>query len=300
MRITGFLDFNGSELETQIEVAKQLNIKNLLLRTIDDKPITELNEEDLKEVNLQIRKERLNILALDPLIKEYSLYDLDSYYLAYENYKKTIDIAKSLRVSYIYLRLPILADIIDDFPSLEKQLTPIINYATKASVTLLMYPHNIKSNVMVYLMKHYKTRYLSPIFNPKQHMINKESPTVAYRLLKRDVKFFMAADIDKKNNPELLGYGRLKIVDMFKRLNRDKYNGYIILDDAFNDFLTGEIKTERPWYKRLFKRKTTLIDEYLQRYQARIYPEDPEKNVDIIDIYLNQIQVLNVVFKLGR
>lgn len=300
MRITGFLDFNGNELDTQVQAAKKLNINNLLLRKVEGRRIYELEDTEIKLILQTLKREKLGLLALDPLISEYFLYDIAAYQDNFEKYKQTIDIARKLKVTNIYYRLPVIKNVIEEFSTIEEQLTPLVEYATKNNVTLLMYPHNTKANIMVYLMKHYKSKRLQPIYNPKEHLINRESPTVAYRLLKNDFNFFMAADIDKKNNPELLGYGKLKIVDLFKRLNRDKYNGYIILDDAFNNFIEGDEEIKRPWYKKVFKRKTTVITEYLQSYASKIFPEEPEHIVDIIDIYLNQIQVLNIVFKLRR
>ncbi|HHW79254.1 MAG TPA: hypothetical protein GX742_00470, partial [Acholeplasmataceae bacterium] len=150
---------------------------------------------------------------------------------------------------------------------------------------------------LIYIIKYYKGKNLTLIFNPKELMVNKESITASYRLLKQYMTFFVANDIDKKNNPVLLGYGRLKILDLFKKLKRDKYKKYIILDDSFKDFFIEKPVEKISLFKKIFSKKHKETNIYLQQYANKIFPKENDRKVELKDIFINQIEVLNIIFK---
>ena len=212
-------------------------------------------------------------------------------------YEDALNVASKLKVSNLYFRLPIIKDILEEFDTVKSQLDLFIERARRFKITLLIKQEEEKTNVLVYILKKYRPRDLQLIFNPATTMTNEESPIVAYRLLKDYFNFFVSADIDKKNNPELLGYGRVKIIDIFKRMNRDQYKGFFILDDRFGNFVSGNEEKKVPWFKKLFKNKTN-IDNYLRGYSLRIFPNQEVQDVTVFDIYDNQINVLKIAFRL--
>jgi len=297
MKITSFFDFKGRELNTQIGIAKELELDTILLRYVGNKEIIELTKDEIIKVNGTLRKEKIDIAAIDPLINSYDLYDLEGYKNNLEQYEKAIVQAKALKVNNVYLRLPIINDIINEFETVEKQLTPIINIAIKNNINLLIEQGSTKTNILIYIIKYYKGKNLTLIFNPKELMVNKESITASYRLLKQYMTFFVANDIDKKNNPVLLGYGRLKILDLFKKLKRDKYKKYIILDDSFKDFFIEKPVEKISLFKKIFSKKHKETNIYLQQYANKIFPKENDRKVELKDIFINQIEVLNIIFK---
>lgn len=297
MKITSFFDFKGRELNTQIGIAKELELDTILLRYVGNKEIIELTKDEIIKVNGTLRKEKIDIAAIDPLINSYDLYDLEGYKNNLEQYEKAIVQAKALKVNNVYLRLPIINDIINEFETVEKQLTPIINIAIKNNINLLIEQGSTKTNILIYIIKYYKGKNLTLIFNPKELMVNKESITASYRLLKQYMTFFVANDIDKKNNPVLLGYGRLKILDLFKKLKRDKYKKYIILDDSFKDFFIEKPVEKISLFRKIFSKKHKETNIYLQQYANKIFPKENDRKVELKDIFINQIEVLNIIFK---
>lgn len=297
MKITSFFDFKGRELNTQIGIAKELELDTILLRYVGNKEIIELTKDEIIKVNGTLRKEKIDIAAIDPLINSYDLYDLEVYKNNLEQYEKAMVQAKALKVNNVYLRLPIINDIINEFETVEKQLTPIINIAIKNNINLLIEQGSTKTNILIYIIKYYKGKNLTLIFNPKELMVNKESITASYRLLKQYMTFFVANDIDKKNNPVLLGYGRLKILDLFKKLKRDKYKNYIILDDSFKDFFIEKPVEKISLFKKIFSKKHKETNIYLQQYANKIFPKENDRKVELKDIFINQIEVLNIIFK---
>ncbi|VEU81225.1 apurinic/apyrimidinic endonuclease family protein [Haploplasma axanthum] len=297
MRIIGYCDFDGTTIKEQIETANKLHVDHLIFRTYEDKNISILEDSEIKEISRELKLSKKDIMIIDPKIESYDLYDVDAYEKVLFEYEQAINQANKLKVNYILYRLPNFKNVLDEFDSVEKQLTPIIDLAKKSAKTLLIYPEKEKTNVLVYILKKYRKKDLSLIFNPAQTIKNGESPTTAYRLLKEYFQFFIAADTDSKSNPELLGYGKVKIIDLFKRMNRDNYKGYIVLDDSFPLFLDMQTTKKVPWFKKLFKSKNNS-DNYLRGYSLRIFPNEPERIVDIFDIYENQVKALKIVFNL--
>lgn len=297
MRVIGFCDYESTELKDQIDVAKSLEIDQLLIRKINNLKVYEFDDALIKETNQILKSEKISIVALDPLIKNYDLYDIEKFNEVLNMYEDALNVASKLKVSNLYFRLPIIKDILEEFDTVKSQLDLFIEMARRFKITLLIKQEEEKTNVLVYILKKYRPRDLQLIFNPATTMTNEESPIVAYRLLKDYFNFFVSADIDKKNNPELLGYGRVKIIDIFKRMNRDQYKGFFILDDRFGNFVSGNEEKKVPWFKKLFKNKTN-IDNYLRGYSLRIFPNQEVQDVTVFDIYENQINVLKIAFRL--
>lgn len=297
MKITSFFDFKGRDLNSQITIAKELGLDTLLLRYVDTQLINDLTKDDIIKINGALRREKMLLAAIDPLIKSYNLYEIEDYHIIAKQYEKAILQAKALKTNNVYFRLPAINDIINEFETVERQLTPIIEFANKNNITLLIKQGETKTNVITYIIKYYKSKRLSVIFNPKELSNNKESITASYRILKKYTDFFTANDVDKKNNPVLLGYGRLKILDLFKRLKRDKYKGFIILDDSFKDFFIEEPVEKVSFFRKIFKPKNKENNSYLQSYASKIFPDEKERKVELKDILVNQIDVLNIIFK---
>lgn len=297
MKITSFFDFKGKELNMQIEIAKELKLDTILLRHVGTKQINDLSKEEIIKINGILRSEKVMIAAIDPLIMPYDLYDLEKYHLIAKDYELAILQAKALKTNNVYFRLPIINDIINEFETLERQLTPIFELAVKNNVNLLIEQGKSKTSELIYVIKYYKNKRLAVIFNPKELYYNKESITASYRLLKKYINFFIANDVDKKNNPVLLGYGRLKILDLFKKLKRDKYKEFIILDESFKEFFIDKPIEKVSLFKRLFKNKNKETNDYLTSYASKIFPDDKDRKVELKDILINQIDVLNIVFK---
>lgn len=298
MKITSFLDFKNKTLESQVELAKKFNITDILLRYIDDKKILDLTDDDIVRVNGILRREKLIISAVDPLIQSYDLYNIEAYQANFSKYEDAILKAKALKSSNVILRLPVVSDIINEFETLDRQLKPIIELAHKNSINIIIEQGSTKTSVITYVLKYYKKRRITVIFNPKQLANNKESITASYRLLRKDIAFLVANDIDKKDNPALIGYGRLKILDLFKRFIRDKYNGYLILDDSFKMYFIDSPTKKESFFKRMFSNTAKQDAKQLLKLQNKILPDEDELVLSIEDIYFNQVDVLNIIFKI--
>lgn len=291
MNIIGYSDYYGTSIIDQIKFASEINLNEIIIRKYNDKYIYDIDELDLLNINNDLKKDKIKVFALDPLIKKEDYYSED----ALVKYNNTIEIANKLKVRNIFLRLPHIDDVLVEYDTIKIHLDEIITVAKRNKVNVLIKQEKDNNNVLAYIIKRYKDKHLNVIFSPKDAILSNDSAISGYRVLKNYFNTFLAADMDSLNNPELLGYGRVDILNLFKRMNRDKYNGNIILDDAFISFFNNKKNKKVPLFKKLFNAKSVL-DKYIEGYSIRILDENSNDTLDITDIYINQINVLNVVF----
>lgn len=296
MKITSYLDFDNKTIESQINNALSLNINYLILRYYDDNnKLIDISEKEVKDINLLLRKNKVSVYAIDPLIKPFNLNDEITFNEVIKEYEKAFKIANLLKTNQIIFRLPIIDNVINEFEVIKNKIDPIIDMAVKNNKVLYIKHENITTSIIGYVLKKYNSKNLKVIFSPADAILNNDSPLAGYRVLKSDFNVFIANDIDSKENPELLGYGRVNIIDLFKRMRRDRYNGDIILDERFIDFYNNEQIKKVPIYKKLFNKKS-LFDQYLEGFSARIFPNEKGRKPNIIELYENQINVIKVVF----
>lgn len=297
MKIIGFCDLNGFEINDQLDLATKLNIDQVILKQYNDKKIYELEKSDINDLKISLKDHKKSIIMLDPQIDTFDLYDLDLLDENYKKYIKTLEIANQLKIDNIIIRLGKIKDIIMELKNVEEQIVPLIEAAKKYNKRLLILQGKEKANSLVYILKKYHSKNFGLIFDPKRAVLNDEAPLTVYRLLKNYFDFFVASDVDSKNNPELLGYGKTKIIDLMKRLNRDGYKGDIIFDDSFGPFLGSNETKKVSLFKKLFS-KNKNINNYLIGYSQRIFPGEEEKIATAEEIFLNQIKALKIIFNL--
>jgi len=289
MKIVGYADFNGRTLEAQIEVAKEIGLDEFILRYVDDNNILD-SEVNVKELSKELKFNRLGIYAIDPLI-----FSNDITEDVFEKYEKAIALSNELRVSNVVFRLPKINNVINEYEEIAKLINPLVELARKNNKVLLIEHKNITTSNIAYILKKVNSKNLEVIFSPSDAILNNDSPLAGYRVLKTDFNLFIANDIDSINNPELLGYGRVDIIDIFKRMRRDKYRGNVMIDENFVNLYNNEEIKKVPLIKKLFQRKS-LFDKYMEGYALRLFPDNKEKVPTLCDIYQNQIKIIKIVF----
>lgn len=294
MKIIGYADFNGKSLEEQVDVAKKIGLDEFILRNIDDNLILDANI-NYKDLFKTLKNNSLGIFAIDPLILSNNINDELINAEIIKSYEKAINLANNIKVNNIIFRLPKINDIINEFELLDKLISPIIEEAKKNNKVLLIEHKNITTSNVAYILRKYNSKNLEVIFSPSDAILNHDSPLAGYRVLKNDFNLFIANDIDSINNPELLGYGRVDIIDIFKRMKRDKYRGNVMIDESFINLYNNKEIKKVPLIKKLFRRKS-LFDEYMEGYGLRLFPNNKEQVPTIFDIYQNQIKIIKIVF----
>ena len=297
--ITGFFDYDGTaSFQDQIAIAQKNQLDYICLRSYNGERIIELSDGDLKKILLELKTAKLKIAILDTGIQSYDIYDDRKHAEALDEFKYMIKVADKLKVSYLFFRLPKFNDVIEEYENIYKRLEPYVEAAMKNSKKIILLPVNgYKANTYVYLLKKIKSNTLSMAFDPVAIMMNNESTTTAYRLLRTMIGAFIAEDADHQNVPKLLGYGKTDIITIFKKLLRDRYSGFLMVDNKFHTSIFNEEPQKVGFFKKIFSNDKKKKENEMSDLSKKIFPNEETKNVTIDDILENQIKVLRVIFK---
>ncbi|MDY0338590.1 MAG: hypothetical protein WC134_02780 [Acholeplasmataceae bacterium] len=297
LTITGYFDLNPS-LDDTIEILKRNQLSHVILRAYNHRPLLEMNDQDIRELQSKLKNKKIEIAMLDTMIEPYPIESKKKQKEALDEFIYFIKLSSKLKVDYLLMELPVFHDCIKEIKSIEKVLEPFIEQALINRKTIVIKPSkDYRANVYAYLIKKMKTEALKLAFNPVMVMNQNESETTAYRLLKKHMVVFMAKDQDRINEPQLLGYGKTDMLNLFKRLIRDRYNGFVFADHDFSEKDLVFDPEKIGFFKRIFGKEKKRKEAYLQTLQKRLFPNEPDKKISIDDITDNQINVLKVVFK---
>lgn len=297
--ITGFLDFNQtSSFDDQINLANKHQLDYICLRTYNNKPLIEISEKDIKDMLIQLKSAKMKIAAIDTGIKSYDIHHQQSHDKALEEFTYLVKVADKLKVNSLFYELPLFTDVLEEYQLIESRLLPFLDIALKYGKKIILTPnHQYKANTYAYLIKKLKTNVLSVAFNPVLIMLNNESTTTSYRLLKGSIGAFIANDADHQNIPKLLGYGKTEVIVLFKKLIRDGYQGMIMIDNSFHEALFQESTKKQGFFSKLFSNDDKKRKKEMDELSKKIFPNEETKNVTYDDILENQIKVLNIIFK---
>ena len=297
--ITGFFDQNGKlTFDEQIALAMKHKIETICLRAYNKRPIIELSDGDLKQIISTTKDAKIKIGMIDTNIMSYDLYDEKKYKDALDEFKYMIKVADKLKATHLTFRLPIFNEVIKEYDALEKRLDPFIDAAMRNSKKIILLPvQEYKASVYAFIMKKLKSNVVSVAFDPVHILMNNESTTTAYRLLKKKIGLFMAIDADLGRKPKLIGYGKTDVHELLKKLFRDKFDGFISVDNQFSETIFDDEPKKTGFLKSIFSNEQKKKNDTLTDLSKKIFPNEETKNVTYDDILTNQLKVLHLLFK---
>src|SRR5690606_30033507 len=120
-QISTFLDYLKTDLDTQVEMFKSLNLDGAFLRRLCGKTLLHFTEEEISKIKSFYKK--VDLVAVDPLIKSPHIDNKEEL----DKFKVDLDLAVNLAkeigaINFVY-RLPIFSDITKE----KDVVLPIIN-----------------------------------------------------------------------------------------------------------------------------------------------------------------------------
>jgi sugar phosphate isomerase/epimerase len=297
--LTGYLDDNGtSSFALCMEKAIKFGVDHLALRMFNKQPLIELSDGDLKKLLVDLKSERLKVSVIDSNILPYDLYDERKHANAVDEFKYMLKVADRLKVTHIFLRLPVINDVIEEYDTIEKKLGDYVDAAQRAAKKIVILPTlGYKTNTYVYIFKKMKSKYLTMAYDPVVIMMSNESTTTAYRLLRSYTSVFFAHDANHQNEPKLMGFGKTDVLKIMKKLVRDRFSGFIMIDHHFNPNMFVAEEEKKGFFKKLFSNEKKQKEKKLTELSRIIFPDEETKNVTEDDIYENQIKLVLTLFK---
>jgi sugar phosphate isomerase/epimerase len=297
--ITAYLNHQtDKKIEGLFDLAIKYNLDCLSLNSFSGKPIIEMTETDIKKLIELSKEKKIKIGIIDPNIKSYDINSDQKHKEALDEFKHIVKFSDRVKSNVILYRLPHFDDVIQQFELLEKRIFDFLDFAVKYSKFLVMLPvFDYKINVFAYIIKKIKSPNLQFAFDPIDIISKNESTITAYRLMKGRIGIFYAHDANHDLKPELIGYGQTHITDLLKKLSRDRYMGYFVMDNKFYLDLFTEPTKKPTFFEKIFSNKQKVQERTLDLLSKRIFPNEETKNVTYDDILTNQINLIRLVFK---
>lgn len=297
--ITGFLDLDGQQtFAEQLEIAVRHEIEEVALRYYNSQPLLEISKAQMKDIQAKLKAAKIKVSVIDTLIKPYDLHSDQKAKIAFEEFQHLVLVANALKVNYLFVRLPIFDQIIENLDLVKKRMEPWINHAARNRKRLIFVPDSHhKANTYAYLFKKMRANHVFVHFDPVYFLNEGESTTTAYRILKKKIFSVSCHDQDYQGRPKLIGYGKTNIISLFKRLIRDRFQGFLFIDNRFQETMLEQPEKKRGFFRNPFSRKKKKDQKEMDQLSKIIFTKDATKNVTYDDILDNQIKVLNVVFK---
>lgn len=297
--LTGFLDQEGIlNFEEQVDLAKKHNINDLSLRYYNHRPLIEAGEKEIKLMLQILKQQKMKVVVIDTLIYGYDIHSERKFNEAFDQFKYMVKLADRFKVTHLMLRIPKFIDVIKEYELIKERLKPFIDLAYKNGKKIIFVPdQGYRANTYAYLVKKLRSSAISVLFDPVYFLTNKESTTTAYRLLKKKMSAFACHDQDFSGKPKLIGYGKTDMIGLFKRLLRDRFTGFLFIDNQFYKAVFEESEEKEGFFKKFFSREKKRIEAQKNELSRRLFPNEETKNVTYDDILDNQIKVLKVIFK---
>ena len=297
--LTGFFDthhtFTFNEL---IEFTDKYQLDQLCLRVYHKKPLIEVNESDIKEILQALKAKKNKIAIIDSNITPFNIHNQSQFDRAFDEFKFMVKLAEKLKVNYIIMKPPIFTDVIQEFEQIQKLFGSFVDYAMRSNKKIILeLSQNYKANTYAYMFKKIKSNHLGILFDPVYFMMNNESTTTAYRLLKGYIFAFAAHDANHQGEPELIGYGKTDAVAICKKLIRDRYDGFILMDNSFHPETFDLTEVKKGFFSKLFSNEKKKKEKIISTLSKKIFPNEETKNVTYDDILENQIKLIKTIFK---
>lgn len=289
LELLAYLDYQNVSLDEQLDLALKLNIKSFLFRQVAGQSIVEMSEEKFQKTLQEITKKKIKVTAVDPLIPSYDLYQPEDK----KRFDASLDLAlkraKSLKAEYFYYVIPKFNDVTSDTDIILTHIKEQISLIRKTKLNVLIKPASRhKANTYRFILNALKDDHIKMNYDPVYFYLNKESNITAYRLLREFIGIFVAADVDQLGNPRLVGLGKLEVTQMFKKLFKNKYNGYVVLDSKLPELIQNA--SDYRWHQTLFSKKKKL--------ERKIFNDFIERSdgYSLYEVIHYQMVILNIIF----
>ncbi len=286
MKVLSFFDYFEKNLDEQLAFFNQAELPYFSLRKINGLSFSSWQEEDIPIIKQQLNK--VNTYLFDPLLYPLT-FDDEKYF---ENLKRVAAFIKKTKIKNLMLRIPAITDIDIQRKETQKHLLKLRLIFKK--INLFLVPDNQeKPLIFTYIFKELKTRGFKALFSPVDIYQKNESIAMNYRLIRDEIGIFLVADINKEENPTLIGYGEIELTDQIKRLYQNRYQGIVLYDSNLDEVVKHfDLDYKKRRVLSAPSKARSLYKDYLKQIG-----DEETKYLSFEEIFLNQIEVLKIIFK---
>lgn len=294
--LTGFLNQELFEFADYITKMKELNLNHLCLSHYNKKTIDLVEEDEIKDIQTTLKNEKLKVLLVKTTHNWDNITNDLEFNEALDIYKDVLKVAIKLKASGVIFKAPFIDDAVKEHEVVIEKIKHFYDLAGKSRLDFYLEPNKKQqTNSYTYIFKKNKWDDIKFVFIPEYMLINNESTTTNYRLIKPYMGIAYVNDFDFSLKPQLLGLGKTDILNLLKRIKRDEMDMIFLIDNKFEETYFLD-KPKISFLKRMFMKKDNPKKE-LEQISNKIFPEESKKNVTYRDILENQIKVIDKIIR---
>lgn len=271
IRISGFADEIAESLDTQIQVLKKLGISYIEMRGVDGKPLVEHSLDEVRKIRKKLDENGIRLSSVGSPIGK--IFITDPFEEHFELFKKTVEIAKIMDVTYIRLFsffIPEGKNPEDYREEVFRRTKMFVEYAKEQNVVLL---HENEKEIYgdiaprcLELMKEFSCDNYKAVFDFANFVQCGQDTMEAYRMMKPYIAYVHIKDALKESGqvvPSGMGDGNVEAI--LKELLDGGYEGFLSLEPHLADF-TGFAALENGTAGE--KKKLTGEEAYTLAYES--------------------------------
>lgn len=238
--LTGFADEISADTTAQLEGLQKLGVTHIEPRNIDGKNIIKLTDEEVAAFKAKLEKYGISVSSIgSPIGKIKITDDFDAHF---EEFKRTVEIAKMLDTKYIRMFSFFVDEAEADAKTDEvvEKLSKMVAYAEKHDVILL---HENEKGIYGNIARRCKTlfdRIVSPNFKAVFDFSNfvecAQDTLEAYDMLKSHIAYVHIKDCKNGGGVVPAGYGDGHLKEILSDLSKNGYHGFLSLEPHLGGF----------------------------------------------------------------
>lgn len=238
---SAFADEISPDLETQIKVLKEYNVKHIEARGINGKNIADYSVSEMKEIKKVLDESDIEISALGSPIGKIKM--TDNFDDEIEKFKNILELSHVLSAKYIRIFSFYMND--EDKPlyreKVFERLSKYIKIAKGHNITLLhenekgIYGDNaIRCKEILDTLN---CDYLKATFDPANFVQIGQNTLEAFDILEDYIEYMHIKDAKICGEIVPSGYGDGNVKEILKRLRDKNWSGFLSLEPHLGDFV---------------------------------------------------------------
>ncbi len=297
--ITAFLhELNLKEPQQLLQTADELKLDVLSLASVLGIEWENTSKQNLKDMQQMLKDRKMKVGILDLKLPRYRVDHDGKHKEALQYFKNMIKIADMFKSNAFFMTLPVFDDVMDQYPLIEQRIHDYLELAMQNHKKLIIVAEpGLKINVYAYIFKKIDSPYLQFHFDPVKIMNQGDSTITAYRHMKAYIGSFAILDANHDGSFELVGYGDANLTELLKKLSRDDYQGFFVMDHPYFAKLASYQPPKQGFLQKIFANEQKKHDQRMQTLAMKIFPNEQTRNVTYMDVLKNQIALIRLVFK---
>lgn len=240
-KLTGFADEIASDLSTQIESLKKLNMHYVEMRGVDGNNLIYHNDAKVKEIKQRLDAEGIALSALGSPLGKIGIDD--PFEKHFEEFKRAVEIAHVMNAKYIRMFSFYVSDREDAAQKSRvfERMGKLVDYANHNDICLLHENekgiYGEKAKECKELMDAFAGEHFQAIFDFANFVQAGQDTMEAYELLKDHVAYVHVKDALAGNGEVVpAGYGDGNVKEILEKLFAGGFDGFLSLEPHLSNF----------------------------------------------------------------